>query len=129
MVSFETVTLDMATLDFPTSEEIGELRGGSLTGWVESGVSAVAASVGKPMERVRSRLVKTVDIKPKRVPDDDDLRECLRVLRVWINAPAAYAPAAQRPKASVSYRSPGLSKPPTCRFPAGCAVTRSRPGS
>lgn len=97
-LEFETVTLDMATMDFPTSEEIAELRGGPLSGWVESGVSAVAAAVGKPVERVRSRLVKTVDIKPNREPDDDDLRECLRVLRAWINDPAAYVPPAPRPK-------------------------------
>ncbi|MFJ9188499.1 hypothetical protein ACIRQO_36285 [Streptomyces anulatus] len=125
MVSFETVTLDMATLDFPTSEEIGDLRGGSLTGWVESGVSAVAASVGKPAERVRSRLVKTVDIKPKRVPDDDDLRECLRVLRVWINDPAAYAPPARRPKVT---RPEGIGQLPVPRtvkaahLPVSCGL-------
>ncbi|MFI5905421.1 hypothetical protein [Streptomyces cyaneofuscatus] len=98
MVAFETVTLDMATMDFPTSDEIRSLRGRSLTGWIESGVAAVAASVGKPADTVRSRLVKTVDIKPNREPDEDDLRECLRVLRVWINDPAACVPPARRPK-------------------------------
>ncbi|MFI1185757.1 hypothetical protein [Streptomyces californicus] len=85
---------------FPTTEEIGELCGSALTEWVEAAVTAVAASVGKPVERVRSRLVKTVDIKPNRDPDAEDLRECLRVLRVWINDPAAYVPPARRPKAT-----------------------------
>ncbi|MEU5980405.1 hypothetical protein [Streptomyces sp. NPDC047315] len=80
-MTFEAVTFDMATLDFPTVAEIARLRGAPLRSRTESGGEAVAGIVGKPADHVRSRLIRTAGIKNLQAADDEDLRECLRVLR------------------------------------------------
>ncbi|MFF3730759.1 hypothetical protein ACFYXM_10680 [Streptomyces sp. NPDC002476] len=97
-MAFEAVTLDMATLDFPTAAEIAALHGAPLRSWVDTGTEAVAGIVDKPAERVRARLTKTAGVKDLGAADDEDLRECLRVLRTWLSNPASYTPPAPKPK-------------------------------
>lgn len=85
--------------DFPTAAEIAALHGAPLRSrGGDTGTEAVAGIVGKPAERVRARLTKTVGIKALQTADDEDLRECLRVLRSWLSDPAAYTPPVSKPK-------------------------------
>ncbi|MGY3056106.1 hypothetical protein ACVWZD_000350 [Streptomyces sp. TE3672] len=97
-MTFEAVTLDMATLGFPMVAEIAALRGAPLRSWVDTGTEAFAGIVGKPSEHVRARLAKTAGVKDLQAADDEDLRECLRVLRTWLSDPASYIPPVSKPK-------------------------------
>ncbi|ANW22648.1 hypothetical protein I3J05_28175 (plasmid) [Streptomyces clavuligerus] len=85
-------------INFPTTAEIAALHGEALRSWVDTGTEAVAEIVGKPAERVRSRLTRTAGVKNLGAADDEDLRECLRVLRTWLSDPASYTPPAPKPK-------------------------------
>lgn len=62
-MTFEAVTLNMATLDFPMVAEIAALRGAPLRSWVDTGTEAFTGIVGTPAERVRARLTKTAGVK------------------------------------------------------------------
>ncbi|MFJ4774054.1 hypothetical protein ACIP88_33935 [Streptomyces uncialis] len=97
-MTFEAVTLDMATPGFPTVAGIAALHGAPLRTGVDTGIEAVAAAVGTPAERVRSRLTRAAGAKDLTTADDEDLRECLRVLRTWLTDPSSYAPPAPKPR-------------------------------
>ncbi|MFE0457790.1 hypothetical protein ACFW1A_00835 [Kitasatospora sp. NPDC058965] len=97
-MKFEAVTLDMAILDFPTAAEITALHGAPLRSLADTGTEAVAGIVGTSAERVRARLTKTAGVKHLQAADDEDLRECLRVLRCWLTDPASYTSSGATPK-------------------------------
>lgn len=94
---FETVALDIASSVFPSEAELATVQSPELERLVEAGVSGVAALLGKPAERIRARLGKTVGIKDFGGADCEDLREAARTLRQWFNDPSSFAPP-QRPR-------------------------------
>ncbi|MDA5279920.1 hypothetical protein [Streptomyces sp. Isolate_45] len=98
VMMFETATLDMAAINFPSNEEIDVLHGPALRRTVEAGISGVAAATGRPAEKVQSKLAKSTGVKVLQAADDDDLRECLHTLRVWLNDPSSNKPPVHRPR-------------------------------
>ncbi|MFI8365305.1 hypothetical protein ACIGD1_34775 [Streptomyces sp. NPDC085612] len=98
---FETVTLDIATADFPSETELATVQAPELARLIEGGVTSLAALLGKPSEKVRAQLGKAAGIKDFASADIEDLREAARTLRVRLNAPsvrtAPKPPRMQRP--------------------------------
>ncbi|MER6198093.1 hypothetical protein ABT234_12105 [Streptomyces sp. NPDC001586] len=90
---FETVTLDIATIDFPSEGELKTVQAAELARLIEVGVTSLAALLGKPTGQVRTQLGKAAGIKDFARADIDDLREAAQTLRLRLNEPSVRTPA------------------------------------
>ncbi|MDT0307313.1 hypothetical protein RM780_10095 [Streptomyces sp. DSM 44917] len=119
-MAFVMVPLDSAVLDVPNLERCA---GDSLRALVEAGIEAVGVAVRRP-EWVGPRLLKAVGLRNLRAADDHDLRECVRVLRGWREAPGSFGPPVRprvrRPEGSGRLPRPRVVKPAAAEI--GCGL-------